>query len=171
MWTYTPSPDAGVVDPIHTAEEIKSTPTYFPIVLAILFEAYNPRVLFVKFLPVIRIRILKFLGLGINQVTGSWLLGWNGAENRFYDILGKEVDNLFFRLYNHTLEQKDVFQFLRRRFHYAFITGTITTIQIILTWKSHVFAAFILSIAIAPVTLIDRQWSTSVTKPPGLPAL
>ncbi len=151
MLNNTPAPPVGLVK--HNA-------------LSILIEAYNPRILLTKIVPVFKIRFLKIIGMVVNRFTGQYLLGWNGQENRMYDVLGKVVDSLFLRLYHHQLIQHDVFSFLHRRLNYAFITGTVTAAQIILTWQGTVFWAFMLSVVISPVTLIDRQWSTSVTKNP-----
>lgn len=135
-------------------------------VLQILIEAYNPLVICRKLPTTIRIRTLKVLGLLFNQRTGKWCCGWNGHENRLYDDAGFYTDRLFFQLYGRPLLERDVRLFLHRRLHYAFITAVVTAMQIVATYYDYVSIATLLSCLLAPVTLIDRQWATSVTKNP-----
>lgn len=139
---------------------------HLPVVVQIIVEAYHPVIAWAKLVPVLRMRCFKVLGMIINQKTGQLLLGWNGKENRLYDRVGHDVDDLFLKLYGHPLRQPDVFRFLRRRLQYALITGVVTGLQILLTWQRQVAWALALSVLVAPVTLLDRQWSTNVTKQP-----
>jgi hypothetical protein len=165
--TEAASPPATASMGEHVAEDCDETKlSVIEEVVHILKEAYNPSVIQVKLFPTIKIRAMKMCGLVINQQVGKFLLGWNGKENRIYDAVGAEVEKLFLQLYGHPLGQKDVQRFIHRRLHYAFITAVSTLIQMYFTYHAMVGEAYIVSLIVAPITMLERQWATSVTKNP-----
>eukprot|EP00759_Apiculatamorpha_spiralis_P040835 PhF_6_TR39649/c1_g1_i2/m.58816 len=140
--------------------------TVLSFVAIILKEAYSPTQFAKKFIPVLKIRIFKMLGMVFNQLIGKFLCGWNGKENRLYDNAGKLTDELYYSLYGTELTQTGVTLFVQRRLYYSFITSVCTIIQIICTAVNAVEIAIGLSVLLSPVTMMDRQWATSVTKSP-----
>ena len=131
----------------------------------ILLEVYSPRMLASKLLPTVFLRASKALALLVNEAVGRWLFGWRRDESRLLDFVGKETKALCFRVYEEEAGEAFVRAFLVRRFTFCVLTsiGTIAQLLLQLNGQPSLYPALI-SVALAPVTIIDRQFATLVTK-------
>ena len=118
-----------------------------------------------KLLPTVFLRASKALALLVNEAVGRWLFGWRRDESRLLDFVGKETKALCFRVYEEEAGEAFVRAFLVRRFTFCVLTsiGTIAQLLLQLNGQPSLYPALI-SVALAPVTIIDRQFATLVTK-------
>jgi hypothetical protein len=133
-------------------------------IIYIIMDAYSPYKIYNRLWTVCKIRSLKIMAIIFNQKTGKYIFGWNGKENKLLDKAGYLTNKLYESQYKTPLTETIVYTFLRRRLHYAFITIIATIIQCILTIYNQIVICIIISIILSPITLLDRQWATSVTK-------
>ncbi|KAK3264784.1 hypothetical protein CYMTET_26492 [Cymbomonas tetramitiformis] len=134
----------------------------------LLAEAYSPSFIKRKFYTVLLLRLAKAIALVINQQVGRVLCGWNGRENLLLDWIGHRSRVLFSELYHGTqLGQDAVLCFIKKRLTYCVVTTAVTLIQILLTYidtKESLQISLLFSLLTVPITLVDRQWCTLVTK-------
>lgn len=147
----------------------RSSKTSFLVFSSILLaEAYSPSFIKRKVFTVALLRLAKVTALVINQQVGRVLCGWNGRENLLLDWIGHRSRVLFSELYNGTnLDQDAVLCFIKKRLTYCIVTTVVTLIQILLTYidtTESLQASLLFSILTLPITLVDRQWCTLVTK-------
>lgn len=132
----------------------------------VLLEVYNPWTLVVsKLVPTLLLRGGKMLALLLNEKVGYWALNWRPGESRLLDWVGQETKALCRDVYGEEVDQAFVKSFLVRRFLFCSLTSAATAVQVTLelTGRPSQYSAF-LSLLLAPVTLVDRQFSTLVTK-------
>lgn len=133
--------------------------------LRILMEAYNLRVLvFVKLLPTVLLRIGKTLAWVFNAAVGRVLCCWNQGESRILDFVGRNTNVLCRKLYDEDVDQELVRAFLVRRFLFASLTSTATVLQVALQLVGVPLYAVLITFLLLPITLIDKQLATLVTK-------
>ena len=132
--------------------------------IRILGEIYNPKVLAFKCIPTALLRVEKAFALVINQAVGQAFCGWKKSESRLYDHVGAQCAELCRALYGAEITEELVFAFLRRRFMFCGVTATVSAIQIALQLADIPEWNVLLSVALFPLTLVDRQFATLVTK-------
>jgi hypothetical protein len=134
-------------------------------VLLILVEVYDPKTIAVKLFPTAIMRLGKTLALVFNEGAGRLLCGWRQGESKLLDAVGQQTAVMCELLYNEEITEPLVHDFLWRRFHFCLLTATGTALQIVLhlVFEAPGFAAMI-TVLLAPITLIDRQFATLVTK-------
>jgi hypothetical protein len=131
----------------------------------ILLEVYNPRVLFiVKLLPTFVLRIGKTLAMLVNTTVGQLLCCWEPGESRVLDFVGRHTGALCRKLYDEEVDQGLIRAFLMRRFLFCSITTTATAVQIGCQLADVPLYAVLITCLLTPITLIDKQLSTLVTK-------
>lgn len=132
----------------------------------VLLEVYSPWTLVVsKLVPTALLRGGKVLALLLNEKVGYWALNWRPGESRLLDWVGQGTKALCRDVYGEQVDQAFVKSFLVRRFFFCSLTSVATVIQVTLdlTGRPSQYAA-ILSLLLAPITLVDRQFATLVTK-------
>lgn len=134
-------------------------------VFLILVEVYDPKTIAVKLFPTAAMRLGKTLALVFNEGAGRLLCGWRQGESKLLDAVGQHTAALCEVVYKEEITEPLVHDFLRRRFLFCLLTAIATAIQIILhlVFQAPGFAAMI-TLLLAPITLIDRQFATLVTK-------
>lgn len=132
----------------------------------ILYEAYNPKLIWKKIFSVSFMRIKKLLAVFINEKFGYIFLGWNGTENKLLDNVAKDTIALYENIYKSKLNQTSVLDFLKRRAIYCSFTMFTTIFQIILSYLDFWYITIIISTLMIPITILDRQWCALVTKMP-----
>eukprot|EP01043_Picozoa_sp_COSAG02_P051869 COSAG02_NODE_5513_length_4269_cov_16.956835_6_plen_520_part_00 len=131
----------------------------------ILLEVYNPRTLFaVKLQPTVVLRACKALAWLFNAAVGQVLCCWGPGESRVLDYVGRNTGALCRKLYNEDVGQDLVRAFLVRRFLFAFLTSSAAVLQIVLQLAGVPFYALLITCILAPVTLVDKQLATLITK-------
>ena len=132
---------------------------------AILLEVYQPWLLLaVKLPPVAVLRIGKTIALVFTEGVGRAVCCWGAGESRLLDAVGLGTAALCRSIYGEEIDQAFVRAFLARRFLFCTLTTAATTIQIIMQLAGVPQYSVVLSFLLAPVTLIDRQLATLVTK-------
>jgi hypothetical protein len=131
----------------------------------VLREVYDPHTLMAKLMPMGLLRAAKLLALLANEAVGRWLLQWRPGESRVLDFVGRGTKALCRRIYCEAVDAEFVRAFVRRRLLFCVLTsaGTLAQLTLQLAGLPSLYAALI-SLVLAPVTLIDRQFATLVTK-------
>ena len=132
----------------------------------IIYEAYNPKLIWKKIFSVSFMRIKKLLAVFINEKFGYIFLGWNGIENKLLDNVGNDTIVLYENIYQSKLNQTSVLFFLKRRAIYCLLTMITTIFQIIVSYLGFWYITIIISTLMIPITILDRQWCALVTKMP-----
>jgi len=132
----------------------------------IIYEAYNPKLIWKKIFSVSFMRIKKLLAVFINEKFGYIFLGWNGIENKLLDNVGNNTIVLYENIYQSKLNQTSVLFFLKRRAIYCLLTMITTIFQIIVSYLGFWYITIIISTLMIPITILDRQWCALVTKMP-----
>lgn len=131
----------------------------------ILLEVYNPRVLLVvKLLPTLVLRVGKTLAMLVNTSVGGVLCCWEPGESRVLDFVGRHTGAMCRKLYDEEVDQELIRAFLRRRFLFCSITTTATAVQIGCQLAAVPLYAVLITCLLTPITLVDKQLSTLVTK-------
>ena len=134
-------------------------------IFRLLQEIYDPQVLLFKLFPTIFLRICKTLALVFNEGLGRALCGWKQGESRLLDFIGAQTGGMCWQLYKKEITEPVVHDFLRRRFLFCIITTTGTALQLMLQLVADAPEyAVIITILLAPLTIVDRQFATLVTK-------
>lgn len=129
-----------------------------------LVEVYTPSMIAIKLTPVATLRFLKALALMVNQKFGMVFLGWEFGENRLLDYIGSNTKALYKSIYGRALDEKEVFIVLRKRFVFCWMTTFATILQIVFTISGVAYLTAVLAFFMLPLTYLDRQWATLVTK-------
>ena len=96
--------------------------------------------------------------------VGRAVCCWGAGESRLLDAVGLGTAALCRSIDGEEIDQAFVRAFLARRFLFCTLTTAATTIQIIMQLAGVPQYSVVLSFLLAPVTLIDRQLATLVTK-------
>ena len=131
----------------------------------ILVEIYDPKTIAFKVFPTATMRVGKTLALVFNEGVGRALCRWQQGESKLLDAIGEQTAAMCTVLYKEEITEPLVHDFLRRRFLFCLLTATATALQIMmhLVFEAPQMAALI-TVLLAPITLIDRQFATLVTK-------
>eukprot|EP00667_Euglena_gracilis_P009137 EG_transcript_9272 len=144
-------------------------PRHTPLPLSFRFvdslvECYHPRAILHKIWPIVWMRCMKVAALFINQLTGRWLCGWNGQENRLYNAVGDRCLSLYQELYGEPVSVTGVRLFVVRRFHLATVVSCVSALQLLAAYLGYPVVVMALALCSTPITLLDRQWCALVTK-------
>jgi len=128
-------------------------------------QVYNPwLMLAVKLLPIVVLRAGKILALVLNEAVGHLFLRWHPGESHVLDFVGRGTAAICHELYGEEVDEPLVRAFLVRRLLFCALTSAATAMQITLQLTGSPQYGAALTLLLAPVTLVDRQLATLVTK-------
>ncbi|EKX39989.1 hypothetical protein GUITHDRAFT_113984 [Guillardia theta CCMP2712] len=130
----------------------------------VMREAYSLSMIRRKAYITLHLRLCKGAALIVNEKVGRFMFGWKAHENRILDYIGQETSRLCQELYGREESDKYVRVFLRRRFLYCIISTCVTILQICSQLLHVEVLAVLLSLVTLPITLVERQFATLVTK-------
>jgi len=132
--------------------------------LLFLAEAYYVPSLVRKAPTVLRLRLVKAAALVFTTKVGQVLFSWAPGENRLLDSSAREAGAMYAQLYGAPMDGDAAALHLARRRVFFGLTLSATTLQVVA--MSYGFPAFavVVSLLLAPVTLLERQWCTLVSK-------
>eukprot|EP00960_Hanusia_phi_P075439 768427-Hanusia_phi.AAC.1 len=130
----------------------------------VIREAYTLPTLRHKVYTTLYLRLCKGVALIVNEKVGGIMFGWKMHENRILDYIGRRTLALCHELYGVQESMRYVQVFLRRRFLYCIISTCVTTMQVGFQLVRLEVLAVLLSIVTMPITMVDRQLATLVTK-------
>lgn len=132
--------------------------------ISVFAEAYSPKRIIQKVRHVYFLRVLKLAAIFCNEKLGKALCKWKDKENVLLDRIGKDTEMVFKLLYEKKLTQKDVEVFINKRAVYCLVTILCTLLQILCSTWGKTKISLCISMLIAPITIVERQWATLVTK-------